>query len=314
MLEFVNFPIFIFLLSLIFDIIFGEIFSIIHPVVHIGKISNFYINYLINFKNKYSGLILSILTCLTYFIIPFILFYFNNFILYIYLLTSLFSFNLLLTSANNVKNSNNINEARNKVSYLVSRDTNNLNKKEIISATIETLSENITDSFISPIFYFFIVILLTNNIKIAILITIIYRIFNTLDAMIGYKNEKYCNIGYFPAKMDDILNFIPSRIAGLFVVFSAFLLNYNYKNSFKIMIRDCKKCPSPNSGYTMASCAGALNIQLIKKGVYILGDNNKLLEINDISKAIKLSALTMIIFTIILLIITFINLIYIGGL
>ena len=98
--------------------------------------------------------------------------------------------------------------------------------------------------------------------------------------------------------MDDVLNYIPSRIAGLYVVISAYLLKLDGKNSFYIMRRDARKCPSPNSGYTMASAAGALNIQLVKKDTYILGDENKDIEIEDIEKAVRLSKWTIILFTI----------------
>ena len=124
-----------------------------------------------------------------------------------------------------------------------------------------------------------------------------------MDAMLGYKNDELANIGYVPAKLDDILNYIPARISGILVVVSAFLLSLDWKNSFNVMMRDARKCPSPNSGYTMASTAGALNIQLIKKDTYILGDDNKVIVADDISDAVKLSKLTIFLFTLIIIII-----------
>ena len=126
----------------------------------------------------------------------------------------------------------------------------------------------------------------------------IYRIFNTLDAMLGYKTDELINIGFVPAKIDDILNYIPARISGIYVVMSAYMLKLDGKNAYRIMRRDARNCPSPNSGYTMATTAGALNIQLIKKETYILGDDNKDITADDISKAVKLSKLTIILFTI----------------
>ena len=134
-------------------------------------------------------------------------------------------------------------------------------------------------------------------------------LYGTLDAMVGYKTDELIDIGFVPAKIDDILNYIPSRIAGLFVVLSAFCLRFDYKNSYKILKRDARNCPSPNSGFTMASAAGALDIQLIKLDTYILGDNNKNIEINDISSAVKLSKLTILLFT--LAIILFIIILYV---
>ena len=114
----------------------------------------------------------------------------------------------------------------------------------------------------------------------------------------GYETDELKDIGFFPAKIDDILNYIPARLSGLFVIFAAYLLRLDGRNAYKIMRRDARKCPSPNSGYTMATTAGALNIQLIKKDTYILGDDNKDITKDDISKAVKLSKLTMILFTI----------------
>ena len=174
----------------------------------------------------------------------------------------------------------------------------------IVSAVIESLTENITDSYVAPVFYYFIfglIILfypMKNHIFLLLLVPMIYRMFNTLDAMVGYKTEELKDIGFIPAVIDDILNYIPARISGLFVVISAYLLKLDGKNSFKVMMRDARKCPSPNSGYTMASTAGALNIQLIKKDTYILGDDNKDIIADDISKAVNLSKLTIILFTI----------------
>lgn len=115
--------------------------------------------------------------------------------------------------------------------------------------------------------------------------------------MVGYKNDELKDIGFVPAKIDDVLNFIPSRIAGVYVVLSAYVLKLNWKNSYRIMRRDAKNCPSPNSGYTMASAAGALDIQLIKKDTYILGDENKNIEIKDIENAVNLSRITITLFT-----------------
>lgn len=213
---------------------------------------------------------------------------------------------MLLQTAIDVKNDLNesIEKARRSVSYLVSRNTDELTESFIVSAVIESLTENITDSYVAPIFYYFIfgVIILYNpfnyQLYFLLLIPMIYRLFNTLDAMVGYKTDELKHIGFFAAKIDDILNYIPSRIAGIYVVISAYLLKLDGKNSFKVMMRDARKCPSPNSGYTMASTAGALNIQLIKKDTYILGDDNKEIIADDISKAVELSRLSIVLFTI----------------
>jgi adenosylcobinamide-phosphate synthase len=213
---------------------------------------------------------------------------------------------MLLQTAIDVKNDlkEDIDKARMSVSYLVSRNTDELTESFIVSAVIESLTENITDSYVAPIFYYFIfgIIILFYPINyelyFLLLVPMLYRLSNTMDAMVGYTTDELKDIGFFAAKIDDILNYVPSRIAGLYVVLSAYLLRLNGKNSFRIMMRDARNCPSPNSGYTMASTAGALDIQLIKKETYILGDNNKEIVADDITKAVNLSKLTIILFTI----------------
>lgn len=326
MIEYINlmslniiFCIFTLIFSLIVDTIIGELPSKIHPVVIMGSIITFFKKYLIKIKSKISGLLLILTTtCIICFILYLfnLLYYFNDiiyYIIFILLLSSTYSIKMLLETATNVEDDLNdgIDKARKSVSYLVSRNTDELTESFIVSATIESLTENITDSFVAPVFYYFIVCLITlsfnTNFIYLLLIPMLYRLYNTLDAMVGYETDELKNIGYFPAKLDDLLNYIPSRIAGIYVVLSAYLLKLDGKNAFKIMMRDARNCPSPNSGFTMASTAGALNIQLNKKDTYILGDSNKDIVSSDISKAVKLSKLSIILFTltVILLIILF---------
>lgn len=304
------------LLSLMIDIIFSELPTKIHPVVLIGSLIDFFKNMFINIKSRLSGFLVFICVVLVSSIILYIIYFITSidivllFVVFAILLSSTFSINMLLQTAVDVKNAldENINEARQMVSYLVSRDTEELSESFIVSATIESLTENITDSYVAPIFYYFIFgsIILIHPIHdclfYLLLVPMLYRISNTMDAMLGYKTEELIDIGFFPAKIDDILNYIPSRIAGLLIVISAYLLRLDGKNAYKIMMRDARNCPSPNSGYTMATTAGALNIQLIKKDTYILGDDNKNITKDDISRAVKLSKLTITLFTIIIII------------
>lgn len=313
-LNYLNSFIFIILaliLSLTFDITLGELPIKIHPVVIIGSFINYFKKIFINVKNKLSGLLIVFCVCFASSVILYGIYLISSiniillFIVFTILLSSTFSVKMLIKTAIDVKNAlnENIDKARQLVSYLVSRDTEELTESFIVSAAIESLTENITDSYVAPVFYYFIfaIIILFNQINdyvfYLLLIPMLYRIFNTMDAMLGYKTEELINIGFFPAKIDDVLNYIPSRISGIFVIISAYLLKLDGKNAYKIMMRDAKNCPSPNSGYTMATTAGALNIQLVKKGTYILGDNNKDIVIDDITKAVNLSKLTIILFT-----------------
>ncbi len=304
------------LFSLAIDVIFGELPIKIHPVVIIGSVISFFKKIFIKIKNRLSGLLLIICTILVVSIVLYIIYLICKvnvlllFIVFFILLSSTYSINMLLKTASDVKADLDVSldKARKSVSYLVSRSTNELTESFIVSAVIESLTENITDSYVAPIFYyaiFAVVIMIkpvNNQLFYLLLIPMLYRMFNTMDAMLGYKTDELINIGFFPAKIDDVLNYIPSRIAGIYVVISAYLLKLDGKNSYKIMRRDARNCPSPNSGYTMATTAGALNIQLIKKDTYILGDANKNIEKEDISKAVSLSKLTIILFTLTVLI------------
>ena len=306
------FIIFILLFSLLIDIVFGELPAKIHPVVIIGFLISFFKKMFINIKNRLSGLLTVLGVCIVSSVILYIVYLISSvnivlfIVIYLILLSSTFSVRMLLQTAVDVKKAfdESIDKARQLVSYLVSRDTEKLTESFIVSATVESLTENITDSYIAPVFYYFIfglIILnypINDNLFYLLLVPMLYRIFNTMDAMLGYNTDELINIGFVPAKIDDILNYIPSRIAGIFVVISAYLLKLDGKNAYKIMMRDARKCPSPNSGYTMATAAGALNIQLIKKDTYILGDDNKVITKDDITKAVNLSKLTILLFTI----------------
>lgn len=300
------------LVSLAIDVIYGELPTKIHPVVILGSIIDFFKKKFININNKMSGYLVVVLSSIVSSVILYVIYNIASvnviflFIVFSILLSATFSVKMLLQTAIDVKNDLNesIDKARRSVSYLVSRNTDELTESFIVSAVIESMTENITDSYVAPVFYYmiFAVIILYNQFNYSLyfllLIPMLYRLSNTMDAMLGYKTDELINIGFFPAKIDDVLNYIPARIAGMFVVISAYLLNLDGKNSFKIMMRDARVCPSPNSGYTMASTAGALNIQLNKKDTYILGDNNKDITKDDISKAVNLSKLSIILFTI----------------
>ncbi|WP_295593572.1 cobalamin biosynthesis protein [uncultured Methanobrevibacter sp.] len=316
MLEVYYFIIISFFISLIIDLFYGELPTKIHPVVIIGKIIAFFKNIFIKYHNRWSGFFTTLFTIVISCLILSVVMFISSVNEYLFIiifsivLSQTYSIKMLLSTAKDIENNlkQDLNKARQSVSYLVSRDTDELTESFIVSATIESMTENITDSYVAPVFYFIVVsiifmILNIDYYMILLFVPFIYRISNTLDAMLGYTTDELIDIGFIPAKLDDFLNYIPSRLSGLFVVLSAYLLRYDGNNAFKIMKRDARKCPSPNSGYTMASTAGALNIQLVKKDTYILGDNTNEINVSDISKAIKLTSLTIALFTIFILII-----------
>lgn len=307
--------------ALALDLVISELPAKIHPVVWIGKSITFFKKRFINIHNKFSGVLLFICVTITSLLIVLVplglikhFLYLNENMIYLFkvaaiiLLSSSFSVKLLLTSASNIEKplrDNNIKEARKLVSYLVSRNTKELSKEQVISAAIETLSENIPDSYVSTIFYFVIVGLIAaflglNDFTVIIIATaaaFTHRIVNTLDAMVGYKNEELIDIGWFSAKLDDVLNFIPARLSGIAIIVSALFLKYNWRGAYYVMKRDASELESPNSGYSMAPVAGALDIQLEKEGHYVLGSSINKLKVEDIKRAIDLSRLSIFLVT-----------------
>ena len=139
--------------------------------------------------------------------------------------------------------------ARKAVSMIVGRDTENLTEEGVTKAAVETVAENTSDGVTAPLLF-----LILGGAPFGFL----YKAVNTMDSMLGYKNEKYLYFGRFPAKMDDVFNFIPSRVTALFMIAAAFLTGMDGKNAWKIWRRDRRKHASPNSAQTESACAGAL--------------------------------------------------------
>jgi len=143
--------------------------------------------------------------------------------------------------------------ARKQVGMIVGRDTENLNEGEITRATIETVAENISDGLIAPLFYFVI-----GGVPLACA----YRVINTFDSMVGYQSERYKDFGWFAARLDDVANYLPSRLTAILLLLGAAFLGYDWRRALRITWRDRKQHPSPNSGYPEAAVAGALGIRL----------------------------------------------------
>ncbi|MCP3740884.1 adenosylcobinamide-phosphate synthase CbiB [Rossellomorea sp. BNER] len=182
---------------------------------------------------------------------------------------------------------NDLKEARMKLSYIVGRDTDSLGEEEIIRGTVETVAENTSDGITAPLFW---------GIIGGAPLALIYRCINTCDSMVGYKNDRYAEFGYASAKLDDCVNWIPSRITGIILLLSQKPEHLSYKAAFNVLIRDAKKHPSPNSGWGEASVAASLGIQLgginyykgIKSNRARMGEPLVNLNQNHISKTIYL--------------------------
>jgi len=289
-------------IAYVLDLIFGDPQNIIHPVQVIGKMISSGEKILLGensgLSRKYkffAGMILNItVISLTYGITYLIRRTSENSIILtvaeIYLMYTVFSINSLAREGNRVYNilkEGNIERARKDLSYLVSRDTGAMDKKMIIRSTMETISENTVDGIVAPMMYMFLG---------GLPLSMTYKAINTLDSMVGYKNEKYMDFGKFSAKLDDVANFIPARITGILIVIASMILGYDYKNSLKIFIRDRKNHSSPNSGHAEAGVAGALGVQFGGKVSYfgkevdkpVIGDKTKDFELEDIKKNIKI--------------------------
>lgn len=178
-------------------------------------------------------------------------------------------------------------ESREKLSWIVGRDTRELTPIQITRAVTETVAENTTDGVIAPLFF-----LLLGGAPLAMA----YKAINTLDSMVGYKNEKYIDLGRFSAKADDVANYIPARLSWLLFTFAAFFLKYRYQDAYRIGLRDHANHLSPNSGWSEASVAGALGIRLGGPNTYFgklvdkpwIGDETRPIETEDIVSATRL--------------------------
>lgn len=183
--------------------------------------------------------------------------------------------------------------ARRAVSMIVGRDTENLTAEGVTKAAVETVAENTSDGVTAPLLF-----LLIGGAPLGFL----YKAVNTMDSMLGYKNEKYLYFGRIPAKMDDVFNYIPVRLTAWFMVAAAFLTGMDGENAWKIYLRDKRKHASPNSAQSEAVCAGALDVQLAGDAVYFgkvykkdyIGDAIRKIEPEDILRAGKLMYMTTI--------------------
>jgi adenosylcobinamide-phosphate synthase len=150
-------------------------------------------------------------------------------------------------------------QARKKVSFIVGRDTEHLSEQGVIRAAVETVAENLVDGVISPLFYAAI-----GGAPLAMA----YRMVNTLDSMVGYRNEKYLKFGKASARIDDIANYIPARISVPIIAFAAQILSGSGKRAFLTAVREGSDHASPNSGYSEAAFAGALSVKLNGPSIY----------------------------------------------
>ncbi len=210
----------------------------------------------------------------------------------------------------------NLQRARRQLSRIVGRDTARLDRAGIIRGAVETVAENSSDGITAPVFWAIVGSLFAyffgkNEILWAAYGCMAYKTINTMDSMLGYKNEKYRAFGFFPAKIDDLVNYFPARLTALSMVIAAFIIGKNYKKSMKILVRDCRNHTSPNAGFPEAAVAGALDIQLGGSSFYggvlyrkpSIGDNSRRVQAVDILTTNKLSFVSSFIFLLFMLVV-----------
>jgi adenosylcobinamide-phosphate synthase len=299
----------------IMDLIIGDPYSFPHPVRYIGKLIKKTEKKIRNIAKsdkdlKKGGFALWFVTVGTTYLVTYLIVKLSSLIPGGFLIVnSLLIYTTLATKClkdeavkiYKVLKTGDIEKSRIQLSYIVGRDTEHLDEDEIIRATIETVAENTVDGIIAPMFYAFI-----GGAPLAMA----YKAINTLDSTVGYKNEKYKDLGFASAKIDDIANYIPARISVLLMMLGSLMLGYDYKNSSKIAIRDRKNHKSPNCAYPEGAVAGALGVQLGGTNIYFgevvykptIGDKIREIEIDDIIKTNKImyatSIASMVIFTI----------------
>lgn len=293
----------------VLDLILGDPRWLYHPVCLIGKMISLFENVIRKIFPKTEkgeitgGLVEVALICAVTLLVPSVVLYF----LYIHLpvlgliLEIFWCYQLLATRSlrdesmkvYDALKTGTIQDARHAVSMIVGRDTDELTDKGVTKATVETIAENTSDGVIAPLLY-----MAVGGAPLMFL----YKGINTMDSMLGYKNDKYLYFGRCAAKLDDAANYLPSRLSGLLMVAGAFVIGLDSKNAFRIFKRDSRNHASPNSAQTEAAMAGALDVQLAGNAYYFgklyekptIGDSNREIKIEDISYANSLMYATAI--------------------
>ena len=312
------------LAGFIMDLLIGDPHWMYHPVRLIGKFITFLEDMLrktfpkTKDGERKSGFVLVVLVCgisvFTVWGLMKLAYYLNfwcGFLLEVIMCYQLFAVRSLKDESMKVYKElekQDLEASRKAVSMIVGRDTENLTIEGVTKATVETIAENTSDGTLAPMFYMFIG---------GPVLGWFYKAVNTMDSMVGYKNEKYLNFGRYAAKFDDMMNFIPARLCGWLMILASMFLKMDWKNAKKIFVRDRFNHASPNSAQTEAVMAGALRIQLAGDAWYfgkryekpIIGDALRPVEIEDIPRANRLlyatAIVSLIIFSVIRLLLQF---------
>lgn len=302
-MESMRYGIYACIIGFILDLIVGDPHWIYHPIRLIGKLISSTEKLIrhcfpkTKTGERIGGIVLAIIVMIISTGIPLVLLiicYKTNVYLGI-IIEGIFCYQLLATKSLKDESmkvykalkDKDIEEARYAVSMIVGRDTKSLDEVGITKAAVETVAENTSDGSIASL-----IAIIIGGAPLGFL----YKSINTMDSMIGYKNDKYIDIGRFAAKLDDVVNYIPARFSAYMMILSAYMLGMDGKNAYRIYKRDRYKHASPNSAHTESVCAGALRIRLAGDAYYFgklhkkeyIGDALREIEIEDIKRANRL--------------------------
>jgi adenosylcobinamide-phosphate synthase len=281
----------VFLLAAAFDIIFGEPPAKVHPVVWIGNLISF-----LRARarpTRLQGALLALTVIITTVLVGHLLVRAASLVPILgilvaaYLLKSTFAMRCLLQISSDIGKmiDRDMDEAKKMLPALVGRDTIGLSRAQAASAVIESLSENYVDSILSPIFYY----ILFSPLGFGLEAALAFKAMSTMDSMLGYKTKGLKELGYVPAHLDDLANYIPARCS---IILMALARPPRAGETLKTAFKYHGRTPSPNSGWPMSACAGALGIRLDKPGFYVLMDEGREPDTSDVPRAIRFMGAT----------------------
>lgn len=275
--------------ALLLDIIFGEPPAFMHPVVWMGNLINFFVSRAPKRHRKLYGLFMAAFCAGTALLAGLAILSFGEglirLIIAAFFLKSTFSIRMLTVSALGIRKDlegGKIEKVRSDLKTFVGRDTSKLNESQSASAVIESLAESFVDGILAPLFYFLL---------FGLPGALVYRMINTLDSMVGYKNEPFKELGYASARLDDIANWVPARLSLLFIFMASIFFGKPFE-TVRTCIRDNGKTASPNSGWSMSAVSGALGVRLEKVGYHMMGADYSAPQPHHIIKAVYIVGLS----------------------
>ncbi|MBQ9708965.1 MAG: cobalamin biosynthesis protein CobD [Firmicutes bacterium] len=289
--------------GLLLDFIFGEPGWLYHPVVLIGKLISFFEKRLravfpaTERGERAAGRFLVVVVCFISTAVPVVLLIFAFGIHEILGVAVMSYMCFRMVAAKSLRQESmkvyhalseeGLEAGRSAVSRIVGRDTEALDEKGVIKAAVETVAENFSDGVVAPMFYMVIG---------GPALMYLYKAINTMDSMVGYKNEEYIHFGRAAAKLDDVANWIPARLAAVMLIFAAGIMRLDAGNGIRIWRRDRRNHASPNAAQTESVVAGALGVQLAGNAFYFgqlyekpaIGDDDREISIEDIDRTGKM--------------------------